>query len=319
MAECLNCGSENPEGTAFCMECGHPLVQPSKEESDNGQENSDGESTTEAQAISLDDKEKEPSTDAENIDGDTPKAEQVQDPRGLEDGDEALEHQGATIVAHETGRDGEPSESADAVIENEDNSDGEDDDGKDVDPDAALIEDGSNPDNETAEEHDADGGDVDHVGKDAKSENEPTALNETTNEDEAQKKESDVTLDGPDSPEDLDGVIEPEGCAETNGEAANVEDAEALSGDFADTADHPDPGTSPTGADDYDQTDNEEPDPEKHAAVDDPHDEGIVDVETDGAPSEELTSAPGDEATNEVEHQADRIPLVMESIADQGL
>ena len=35
------------------------------------------------------------------IDGDTPKAEQVQDPRGLEDGDEALEHQGATTVAHE--------------------------------------------------------------------------------------------------------------------------------------------------------------------------------------------------------------------------
>ena len=58
-------------------------------------------------------------------------------------------------------------------------------------------------------------GDVDHVGKDAKSENEPTALNETTNN-MKRKKESDVTLDGPDSPEDLDG-IEPR-AAETNGE-----------------------------------------------------------------------------------------------------
>ena len=69
-------------------------------------------------------------------------------------------------------------------------------------------------------------------------------------------------------------MIEPEGCAETNGEAANVEDAEALSGDSV-TQQTTQIPVLPTGADDYDQTDNEEPDPEKHAAVDDPHDEGL--------------------------------------------
>ena len=92
------------------MECGHPLVQPSKEESDNGQENSTAKARLRLRPSHWKTKKKSHRQMLRTSMAIPSRLSRYKTHAVLKTVTRP-EHQGATIVAHETGRDGEPSES----------------------------------------------------------------------------------------------------------------------------------------------------------------------------------------------------------------
>lgn len=252
MAECLNCGSENPEGTAFCMECGHPMGEPDEAPGVDAQVPSETADTDKGLTASSDEADSESAVADAQEDDDAPEDEEASESEATDGSDSGVEHDSENSGADddEEANDSEVTDESDAGLEHDSENAAADDDVDHGTLEGHALEASSDPDQEAEEESGNRGNEhpEDHegsVGDDGDSGDESTDPAEATGGDVNRDGSGDTSADEiVDPAESLDKpsdevVDESDGDGSDTGHSEDVGDHDAEDEGGTDESDSP--------------------------------------------------------------------------------